>query len=459
MLRRPPPTGRLHSPPGEPPLSIGVPGRADNPRSARGRRRGTVAGLGAALLVAAAALAVFAGQFARVEPQPPRLSIAVLPFADLSPGHDQQYFADAVSEDLTTDLSRMGGMFVISAESALTYRGTPKSPKEIGRELGVRYVVEGSIERAGGRVRVNAQLIDAGRDAHLWAARFDRGFRNLFELQNEITGRIAFALNVEMVVAEGTRPIANPQAEDYIFRGREAFFGRTPARENYDEAIGWYERALALDPQSAAAKTYLAGALVNRVFSFPKAAAPADLDRAEKLIDEALAAGTRIPWAHYVKGSVLRARSRWTEAVPEFEAALALNRNMTGPLQGLGWCKLFTGALDEVIPLAEQGIRIGPRDPSIGFRYYQIGQVRDLQGRPGEAIGWFEKTRAAMPAHAGARAHLAADYALTGYAERADARLTHSPAAATVVSAGRGRRRRRLGRCWASGRTTARARP
>lgn len=404
---------------GEPLQPIAVPDRADHLRRARGRRRGSVASFGAALLVAAAALAAVAWHSSRVEPQPPRLSIAVLPFADLSPGHDQQYFADAVTGDLTTDLSRMGGMFVVSAESAMTYRGKAETAREIGRELDVRYVVEGSVERAGDRVRVNAQLIDAGSDAHLWAARFDRDFRGLFELQNEITGRIAFALNVEMIVAEGTRPIANPQAEDYIFRGREAFFGRAPAPKNYDEAIGWYERALALDPQSAAAKTWLAGALINRVFVFPTKAAPADLARAEKLIDEALAAGSRIPWAHYVKASVLRAKGQWAEAIPEFEAALALNRNMTGPLQGLGWCKLFTGARDEVIPLAEKGIRIGPRDPSIGFRYLQIAEVRDLQGRPKDAIGWFEKTRAAMPNYAGGRAHLAADYALTGDAERA----------------------------------------
>ena len=361
--------------------------------------------------------------FSRVAPPPPRLSIAVLPFADLSPGRDQQYFADAVTEDLTTDLSRMAGMLVISAESALTYRMKPKSAKEIGRELGARYVVEGSVERVGDRVRVNAQLIDAASDAHLWAERFDREFRDLFELQSEITGRIAFALSLEMVDAEAARPIANPEALDYIFRGREAFFGRVPTRENYDAAIGLYERALTLDPQSSEAKTYLAGALINRVIVFPTASAPSDLSRSGKLIDEALAAGTPIPWAHYVKGSVLRAKGLWEEAIPEFEAALALNRNMTGALQGLGWCKLFTGSLDEVIPLAEEGIRIGPRDPSIGFRYLQIGEVHELQGPPDAAIGWLERARAAIPAFAGPLLHLASVHALAGDAGLAAAEL------------------------------------
>jgi adenylate cyclase len=242
-------------------------------------------------------------------------------------------------------------------------------------------------------------------------------------LQSEITGRIAFALNLEMVDAEAARPIGNPEASDYIFRGREALSGRSPSRENYDAAIGLYERALALDPQSTAAKTYLAGALINHVFSFPTASAPADLARAGRPIDEALAAGTRIPWAHYVKGSVLRAQGQWAAAIPEFETALALNRNMTGPLQGLGWCKLFTGSLDEVIPLAEKGIRIGPRDSRIGFRYFQIGEVHELQGRPDAAIGWLEKTRAAIPALAGPLLHLASIHALAGDARRAAAEL------------------------------------
>lgn len=123
-----------------------------------------------------------------------------------------------------------------------------------------------------------------------------------------------------------------------------------------------------------------------------------DLARAEKLIDEALAAGTRIPWAHYVKGTVLRDKGRWDDAAPEFEAALALNRNMTGPFQGLGWCKLFTGSLDGVIPLAEKAIRLGPRDLGIGFRYLIIGEVYELRGQPSEAIVWFEKARGTIAA-------------------------------------------------------------
>ena len=152
----------------------------------------------------------------------PRLSIVVLPFTNLSDDREQQYFADGVTEDLTTDLSRIAGSFVISRNTAFTYKDKPVNAKQIGRELGVRYVLEGSVQRSGKQVRVNAQLIDAETDAHLWAERFERDIGDLFALQNEITGRIAVALNFALIGAEAARPTANPDALDYIFRGRAA---------------------------------------------------------------------------------------------------------------------------------------------------------------------------------------------------------------------------------------------
>ncbi len=153
----------------------------------------------------------------------PRLSIVVLPFVNLSNDPEQQYFADGVTEDLTTDLSRIAGMFVISRNTAFTYKDKPVDAKQIGRELGVRYVLEGSVQRSGKQVRVNAQLIDAETDAQLWAERFERDTGDLFALQNEITSRIAVALNLELLSAEAARPTANPGALDYFFRGRAAY--------------------------------------------------------------------------------------------------------------------------------------------------------------------------------------------------------------------------------------------
>jgi adenylate cyclase len=288
----------------------------------------------------------------------PRISIVVLPFANLSDDRDQQYFADGITEDLTTDLSRIAHMLVISRNTAFTYKNKPVNAKQIGRDLGVRYVLERSVQRSGNQVRVNAQLIDTETDAHLWAERFDRDMGDLFALQNEITGRIANTLNVELAGVEAARPTEQPDALDYIFRGRALFFGKSPSRENSAEAISLFEHALELDPRSVEAKTYLAGVLVNLVTTDMTNSRAADLARAEGLVDQALAASPRFSYAHYVKGTVLRARSRYEDAIPEFETALTLDRNSVGGLQGLGWCKLYTGSLDEAISIAEQAIRL-----------------------------------------------------------------------------------------------------
>ncbi|HJU17875.1 MAG TPA: adenylate/guanylate cyclase domain-containing protein [Stellaceae bacterium] len=150
----------------------------------------------------------------------PRLSIVVLPFANLGNDPEQQYFADGITEDLTTDLSRLAGMLVISRNTAFTYRNKSVDTKQIGRELGVRYVLEGSVRRAGNQVRIAAQLIDAETDAHLWADRFDRDIGGLFAVQDEISGQIANTLGVELIAAEAGRSTANPDALDYLLRGR-----------------------------------------------------------------------------------------------------------------------------------------------------------------------------------------------------------------------------------------------
>jgi tetratricopeptide (TPR) repeat protein len=177
-----------------------------------------------------------------------------------------------------------------------------------GRELGVRYVLEGSVQRAGKQVRVNAQLIDADTDAHLWAERFDRDMGDLFALQNEITGRIARALNSEIVTAEAARPADHLDALDYIFRGRAASSKRA-TRDTRAEAIGLFERALALDPRSVEAQSALAGTLAGRAMDGMTNSAVADIARAESLADQALAASPHNPLAHNAKGQVLRAQA------------------------------------------------------------------------------------------------------------------------------------------------------
>jgi adenylate cyclase len=239
----------------------------------------------------------------------PRLSIVVLPFTNLSNDPDQQYFADGITEDLTTDLSRIADSFVISRNTAFTYRDKRIDTKQIGRDLGVRYVLEGSVRRLGNQIRINAQLIDAETDAHLWAERFDGDMSDLFTLQDEVTNRIAITLNLELIVAEAARPTEHPDARDYIFRGR-AIRARPNSRDLYAEQIRLFEHALTLDPQSVDAQTELANALVGRVIDLMTDSPAADLARADGLVGQALAAKPRSGSAHQVKGRVLRAQNR-----------------------------------------------------------------------------------------------------------------------------------------------------
>jgi adenylate cyclase len=355
----------------------------------------------------------------------PRLSIVVLPFTNLSDDREQQYFADAITEDVTTDLSRIADMFVISRNTAFTYGNRSIDTKQIGRELRVRYVLEGSVRRSGNQVRINAQLIDAETDAHLWAERFNSDMSNLFALQDEITSRIAVALNIELIAAEAARPTEHPDALDYILRARAAAV-KAPSRENRAERIAMYERALALDPDSVEAQSWLATALAGRVLANATNTADADVLRAEGLAARALAASPRSPLPHYARGQVLRAQRRYGEATPEYETVLALDRNWVSALFGLGQCKLITGSIEETIPLVERAIQLSPRDPERGVWYQQIGQAYLLQSRTDEAILWLEKALNYISATSLIHADLASAYALAGDTERAAAELAEA---------------------------------
>ena len=355
----------------------------------------------------------------------PRLSIVVLPFTNLSNDPDQQYFADGITEDLTTDLSHIPDMIVIAGSTAFTFKNKPVDAKQIGRELGVRYLLEGSIQRSGNQIRVNAQLIEAETAAHLWAERFDRNMDDLLVLQNEITNRIANALGVELISQEAARPIQRPDALDYILRGR-AEFSKPPSRDNYEQAIRLFEHALALDPQSVEAKSWLAVVLSVRVLDGMTGSRSADVARANELVTQVLAASPRNPLIHVVRGTVLRAQNRFEEATTEYETALATDSNLVSALHGLALCKLLTGSIDGVIPLEERAIRLSPRASDIGWLYFQIGTVHLLQSRTHEAIAWFEKARSALPGVPSFHSRLAAAYALDGDTERAAAELAEA---------------------------------
>jgi adenylate cyclase len=352
----------------------------------------------------------------------PRLSIVVLPFANLSNDPDQQYFADGLTEDLTTDLSRITDMFVISRNTAFTYQGKSIDAKHVGRELGVRYLLEGSVRRSGQQVRVNAQLVDAETGAHLWADRLDRDTGDLFRLQNEIVGQIARALQFELAIADAERPTEHPDVLDYIVRGRVAWW-RSTRGTNHADAVGLFEQALALDPQAVEAQIWLALMLTNRVIDRVSDAPDVELQRADELVTRALRVSLNNAWAHYVKGQVLRARLQFEDAAIEYEAAIAFDRNLANAYAWLGRCKLSIGSVDEVIPPTEYAIHLSPRDRNLVTWYAQIGGVHLLQGRTDEAVPWFEKARSAYAGLDYIHASLAAGYALKGDTERASVAL------------------------------------
>jgi tetratricopeptide (TPR) repeat protein len=237
--------------------------------------------------------------------------------------------------------------------------------------------------------------------------------------------RIAVTLNIELIGAEAARPAEHPDALDYVLRGRAALNkGLDP--ENYSEAIRLFETALSLDPASVAGRAFLAQALVGRVLELMTASVDDDLERAERLVGDVLAASPRHAFARFVRGQVLRAQNRFLEAIPEYETALELDRNSVNALAGLGQCRFFTGALDEVIPAHERAIRLSPRDPRVANWYWRIGRVYLLQSRTDEAILWCERARATNPRLAGPHGWLASAYALRDETDRATTELAEA---------------------------------
>jgi adenylate cyclase len=419
----------------------GSPGARRVVSGARGRnKRQLFLGLlaGVALAVCAAGAAWWLHLTAAIAPNElsysaPRLSMVVLPFANLSNDPQQEYLADGITEDLITDLSRIEGSAVIARNTAFTYKSKDVDARRIGHELDVRYVVEGSVQRSGKEVRINTQLVDAASGTQLWAERFDRDVGDLFVLENDITARIARALQSQLAIAEARRPTDHPDALDFILRGR-AILTRPISPENSKQAEVLFEKALALDPRSADAAAWLAATLAFGVTDELSDSPDQDLRRAEKLVAQALALSPNNALAHYVKGQVLFAQSRCAEAIPEYETAISLDRSRAPAYARLGWCKFLTGTVDQAIPDFEEAIHLGPHEPGIALWYGRMGVIYLLQSRTDEAIGWLEKANSENDRLAFVHAYLAAGYALKGEIERARTELAEAQGLAKIYS-------------------------
>jgi TolB-like protein/cytochrome c-type biogenesis protein CcmH/NrfG len=365
----------------------------------------------------------------------PRLSIVVLPFTNLSNDPDQEYFADGITDDLTTDLSRISGSFVISRNTAFTYKGKPTDTKQIGRELGVRYILEGSVRRTGDQVRVNAQLIDTESGAHLWADRFDTDRANLAEAQSEITGRLAWALNIELL-SDASRRIerenaVNPDARDLVMRGWASWY-RPASLANGQEALRAFERALEIDPRSSDAKIGIARVLVGTLAyqwnstSYQDDAVQQDEVRAERLLLEAVESDSNQSMAYAVIGLLRRMQSRLSESRIAFEKATTLDPNFEWANMQLGWTLLFLGGPDDAIAWGQKSLRLSPRDPNISNIFQLLGWCHLVTSQVDEAINLFIKARTASPRNWVFSYGLAGALALNGDLDGARAAIAES---------------------------------
>ncbi|WP_167561238.1 guanylate cyclase [Bradyrhizobium sp. AS23.2] len=361
----------------------------------------------------------------------PRLSIVVLPFTNMSGDPRQDYFADAVTDSLTTDLSRIQGSFVIARNTAFTYKGRAIEVRQIGRELGVRYALEGSVQRAGDQVRVNAQLIDTETGGYVWSDRFDRPRSNYLELQDDITGRIARMLGLELVVL-AARSIelehqTNPTASDLALQGWAAVFKPTTP-ETREEARRLFEHALELDPHTLRALTGLSLTLSNLVINGQSTNAAEDLRRADVLSQQAITLDPNSSVAHAQRARVLQAHGRQQEAAEEYRISLQLNGNLPAPTLFLGETLVFTGKSVDAIPLFERAIELSPRDPGLGTWQFEMGRAMILLRRDDDALAWLSKSVATNSRLAYGQLYYAAIMATRG---------DLSAARAALASAGR----------------------
>jgi TolB-like protein/Flp pilus assembly protein TadD len=359
----------------------------------------------------------------------PRLSIVVLPFVNIGNDPEQEYFADGITDDLTTDLSRVPGSLVIARTTAFSYKGKATDVKQIGRELGVQYVVEGSVRRTGEQIQINIQLIDATTGGHIWADRFDGERRNLPELQNDVTIRIHGALNRELVGAVNRRieqeHPTNPDARDYIMRGKAAF-NRLQSRENFLAARGSFERALEIDGRSSDALINLALVIVDDVIGGWSIDRDADRARAEVLVRHALDIDPNNALGHYVMGYVFRSQNRLEDAFNQYQTAINLNRNLIGAVQGMGQTLNLLGRPEEAIPYIEKSLRLDPRVPSLAGRLYQLGLAHMLLGRVHEAINIYRRALTENPKLWFLHFALAAALGLKGDLEEARSELAEA---------------------------------
>jgi adenylate cyclase len=344
------------------------------------------------LLVAASSWFIVGGHSVKTF-VPAHLSVVVLPFTNLSGDQSQDYFADGITENLTAELSRIRDSFVIARNTAFTYKGRSVNTKDIGRELGVRYVLEGSVQRDKDRVRVNAQLIDAGSGGHLWADRFDKPFADLFSMQDAIVASLASQLGAELITHEARRAeqTPSPDSMDLYFQGM-ASYNRGRNNDDVSRARGFFERALALDPRNLDAALGMAAADLQIAVSY------AVDDRLERLrsieanLNRVLSESPNNAWAHYLMGRALVQTNRATQSISESDRALALNPNFAAAHAQIGFAKLVDGHAEETERHETEALHVSPRDTDANVWVAYMALAKLHLGAYEDALGLYRRS-------------------------------------------------------------------
>jgi TolB-like protein/class 3 adenylate cyclase/Flp pilus assembly protein TadD len=362
------------------------------------------------------------GSTTSISPSAQRLSIVVLPFDNIGGEPGQDYFADGITESLTTDLSRIAGSFVIARNTAFTFKGKAVDVKKLGRELNVSYVLEGSVQRCGNRLRVNVQLIDAQTGNHVWAERFDKPVADLFDMQDEIVSRLANTLNSQLVEVEARRAerLPHPDVMALIFQGSN-FWNKGSTPEHMAKALGFFERALELDPLNIEAMVNVAAVHAVSAALYLVDDRKARFAKAEAILTKALSIAPQHARAHMFLGIVQLSTNRAALGISECERALALNRNLADAHGAIGVAKIFIGRSEETETHIQEALRLSPRDDSIYRWLHYVGVAKLQLGAEAEAVVWLRRCLEANRNYPIAHFHLAAALARLGSLDEARA--------------------------------------
>jgi adenylate cyclase len=401
-------------------LEVGKPALAKPAKTGAPFRRSIAALIvaGVAALIAIAAGAWHFWGVNRAPPEAAQLSIVVLPFSNLSGDASQDYLGDVLTEELTTSLSRLPGSFVVSRTTAVSYRGKAMDVKQIGKELGVRYVLEGSAQKSGTRVRVDAQLIDAATGAHLWADQFDAEQTDLLTMQDEIVTHLARAVQVELTVAEASRVArAHPEnrdAEELALQCEAAYLHAGPISKEMAQASGLCEQALRIDRDNVRALVVLAIRRLALLYNWQSIDPQADRLAADDLISRALAIDSNNYFAHYARSQFL-APQRPDEAIVEAERALALNPSFLPAYISLWVADWTAGRAEKADQYLDEALRLGPHDSLANVFLGEKGDGLFNQSRYEAATEFFKRAIAVAPEAVNPNFKLAASLALSGH--------------------------------------------